>query len=383
MFKRTLALPTPGSESFFLWGARQSGKTTLLKETYPNALWFDLLQSELFRQLLERPEALREIILAQRTLPPIVVIDEVQKVPGILDEVHGLIESHDVHFALSGSSARKIKRGQANLLGGRAVRYELFGLVSGEVGQNFSLERFVNRGCLPRHYLSEHHFRLLNAYVSDYLKEEIASEGIVRNLPAFSHFLDVAAIGDTELVNFSNIARECGVSSHTVREYFQILVDTLIGNWLFSYTKQPKRRVLSTPKFYFRDVGVVNFLTKRKALEPGSSLFGKAFENWIFHELSAYNAYSEAFATFSYWRLTTGVEVDFVVNDMALAIEVKASPNIASQHLKNLRELKKDHPELKQSVLVALEKRPRKTEDGILILPVAEFTQRLWEGQLF
>lgn len=383
MFKRILTLPESGSDSFFLWGARQSGKTTLLKQVYPHALWFDLLQSDLFRLFIGKPEALREIILAKPHLPHRVVIDEVQKVPLILDEVHGLIENYGVSFALSGSSPRKIKYGQANLLGGRAVRYELSGLVSCELGENFSMNRMLNHGYLPKHYLSDHPFRLLNAYVSDYLKEEVAAEGLVRNLPAFSHFLEAAAIGDTERINFSNIARECGISSHTVREYFQILVDTLIGRWLFPYTKRPKRRVLATPKFYFSHVGVVNFLTKRRNLEPGNELFGKAFENWIYHELSAYNAYREVFATFSYWQLTTGVEVDFIVNDMALAIEVKASQNISSQHLKSLRELKKDHPELKQAILISLENRARKTEDGILILPANDFTQKLWDGEWF
>ena len=159
----------------------------------------------------------------------------------------------------------------------------------------------------------------MNAYVADYLKEEVAAEGLTRNLPIFSEFLNVAVLSDAELVNFSTIARDCGVSSHTIKGYFQILEDTLLGRWLPAYTKRSKRRVITAPKFYFADVGMVNHLAKRGGLQAGSELYGKAFENWVFHELSAHNAYSEAFATLSYWRLASGIEVDFIVNDMQLA----------------------------------------------------------------
>jgi predicted AAA+ superfamily ATPase len=312
-----------------------------------------------------------------------VVIDEVQKVPQLLDEAHWLHERRGIRLALCGSSARKVKRGQANLLGGRAVRYELLGLTALEIGREFDLDQMLNHGYLPRIYLSDEPRRLLNSYVADYLKEEVAAEGLVRTLPVFSGFLNIAALSDAEIVNFSTIARECGVSSHTVKGYFGILEDTLLGRWLPAYTRRPKRRVIGAPKFYFADAGVVNHLARRGELQRGSELYGKAFENWVFHELCAHNAYTETFATLSHWRLASGIEVDFVINDMQLAIEVKATAKITADHLKGLRSLAQDHPRIKQRVVVCLEAKSRRTEDGILILPAGDFTEQLGAGGLF
>ncbi len=382
MIKRLLHLPAAGMETFFLWGPRQTGKSTLLKERYPDSVWIDLLKAEVFRRYLNNPEWLRSE-LSETGKPIFIVIDEIQKLPQLLDEVHWLHENRDVRFALCGSSARKIKRGQANLLGGRAVRYELLGLTSAEIGAVFDLTRMLNHGYLPRIYLTESPKRLLNAYVANYLKEEIAAEGLVRNLPVFSEFLNMAALSDTEPVNFSTIARDCGVSGHTVKEYFQILVDTLLGRWLPAYRKKPKRRVATSPKFYFSDVGVVNFLAKRGQLQQGSELFGKAFENWCFHELAAYNAYSESFADFSYWRLAGGTEVDFIINDMEIAIEAKAVTKVFGKHLKGLRSLKEDHPGIKRRIVVCCDDTIRTSEDGIEILPFAGFSEMLWQGVLF
>jgi len=404
MFKRTIRLPPAGTETFFLWGPRQTGKTTLLAEAYPVAHWIDLLKADEYRRYLQNPERLREEFslayvsltlkqgsakdlrrkrAASATPHPQVVIDEVQKVPQLLDEVHWLHEHQGVRFALCGSSARKVKRGAANLLGGRAVRYELHGLTAAELGTDFHLERMLNHGYLPRIYLSGQPQRLLNAYVADYLKEEVAAEALVRTLPVFSEFLNVAALSDAELVNFSTIARDCGVSSHTIKQYFQILEDTLLGRWLPAYTKRPKRRVIAAPKFYFVDVGVVNHLARRGALGPGSELYGKAFENWVFHELSAHNAYSEAFAHLSYWRLASGIEVDFVVNDFQVAVEAKATAKVTADHLRGLRNLVQDHPRVGARVVVCLEPKPRRTEDGILIFPAREFCTRLQAGEFF
>jgi predicted AAA+ superfamily ATPase len=211
----------------------------------------------------------------------------------------------------------------------------------------------------------------------------IAAEGYVRNLPAFSNFLNSASLSDGEMVNFSTIARDCGVSSPVVKEYFQILVDTLLGNFLPAHVRRPKRRVIQAPKFYFFDVGIVNMLAKRGTLNPGGELFGKAFENWLFHELCAYREYSEKFYDLSYWRLTTGAEVDFIINDMEYAIEAKATANITSDHLHGLRQLAQDHPKVKRRIIVSLDKRPRKTEDGIEILPYGEFIELLWSGNSF
>jgi len=382
MFERKLVLPKENADTFFLWGPRQTGKTTLLRQEYPNAFWIDLLKADHYRRYLTRPERMREEIEALES-KPFVVIDEVQKVPKILDEVHWLHEAYGLQFALCGSSARKVKRGAANLLGGRAVRYELRGLTSAELGSAFDLERILNHGFLPRVYESARPKRLLNSYVADYLREEVASEGLVRNLPVFSEFLNIASLSDTHPVNYSNIARECGVSSQTVRGYFEILEDTLMARWLPSYRKRPKRRVIHSPKLYFADVGVVGFLARRGRLGAGSELFGNAFENWCFHEISAYNCYAERFADLSYWRLASGIEVDFVINDMAVAIEVKSSRTISSHHLKGLRQLAVDHPHVERRIVLCLEDRPRRTSDDIEIMPYGGFVKRLWRGEIF
>lgn len=382
MIKRRLNLPPAGTETFFLWGSRQTGKSTLLKTVYPEAIWIDLLKAEEFRRYLNNPEFLRQELPLEGDMP-FVVIDEVQKLPELLDEVHWLYENRNVHFALCGSSARKVKRGPANLLGGRAIRYELFGFSATELGSDFDLTRILNHGYLPRIYLAEKPGRLLNAYVANYLKDEIAAEGLVRKLPAFSDFLNMAALSDTEPVNFSTIARDCGVSSQTIREYFQILEDTLLGRWLPSFRRRPKRRVAASAKFYFSDVGVVNFLAKRGKLEPGSELFGKAFENWCFHELNAYNMYNEISAAFYYWRLASGTEVDFIINNMDVAIEAKATRKITDDHLKGLRSLKEDHADIKRRIVVCCEDKPRTTSDGIEIIPAVKFPQVLWKGTVF
>lgn len=381
IYTRSLALPPLGTETFFLWGPRQTGKSSLLRKRYPGAYWIDLLKAEDFRRYTANPELLgQELEAAQR---PFVVIDEIQKVPTLLDEVHWLHEERKIHFALCGSSARKVKRNHANLLVGRAIRYELFGLCSHELGSDFELERILNQGYLPRIYSSNSPARLLNSYVAQYLKEEIAAEGLARNLPHYSEFLNIASLSDCDTVNYTNIAREVGVSIETIRGYFTILVDTLLGRFLPAYRRRPKRRIATSPKFYFCDVGIVNFLAKRGVVQPGSELFGKAFENWIFHELNAYNAYRERFATLSYWRLSGGTEVDFIIDDMSLAIEAKASTRITHAHLKGLRELAKDYPDAQKRIIVCLEPKDRKTEDGIWVLSFKSFLSKLWAGDFF
>ena len=383
MFKRLLALPRPGTETFFLWGPRQTGKSTLLRGIYGDQRWVDLLKADEFRRYVARPELLRQELEAEAPGPASqVVIDEIQKVPALLDEVHWLIENRGVHFALCGSSARKVKRGAANLLGGRAIRFELHGLSARELGRDFELNRILNHGYLPRIYQASRPARMLDAYIADYLKEEVAAESLVRDLPTFSNFLDVAALSDGEIVNFSNIARECGVSSHTTKSHFQILEDTLLGRWLPAFRRRAKRRVIGSPKFYFVDVGVVNRLARRGELIAGSELYGKAFENWVFHELSAFTSYREIDGPLSYWRLASGIEVDFVVGNMQVAIEAKSGTRITRDHLKGLRSLVEDHPEVQRRIVVCREPRARRTEDGIEILPATTFVKRLWEGDL-
>jgi predicted AAA+ superfamily ATPase len=380
MFKRFLTLPDPGTGNLFLWGPRQTGKSTLLRHRYPDAVWVDLLKADEFRRYATRPETLRGELLAGPNSPQQVVIDEIQKVPALLDEVHWLIENSAHRFALCGSSARKVKRGAANLLGGRALRYELHGLTAGELGGEFDLGRMLNHGYLPRSYESSQPGRLLESYIADYLKEEIAAEGLIRNLPTFADFLDAAALSDGEIVNFSNIARECGISSQTVKNYFQILEDTLIGHWLPAYRKRPKRRVIRAPKFYFFDVGIVNRLARRGAVESGSELFGKAFENWVCHELRSFLSYRCDTRALSYWRLASGIEVDFILGEMNIAIEAKSSLRISADHLRSLRTLIEDHPSTKRRIVVCQEPRLRVTEDGIEIMPIKHFIKSLWDG---
>lgn len=380
MFKRRLVLPQTPRRSFFLWGPRQTGKTTLLKACYPRAHWLDLLRSDNLMRFLQHPGAFREEV---RGLPKgqLVVVDEVQKAPGLLDDIQSLIEDEGRIFALCGSSARQLRRSHANLLGGRALRQELFGLVSEEIGGDFDLERWTNAGPLPSHYTHEDSAAAIRSYVTDYLREEVMQEGLVRRLPIFSDFLRVAAIGDTEVVNLSNIARECGVSSVTVRDHFGILEDTLMGVFLPAYARRAKRRIRQNPKFYFRDVGVVNHLARRGPVRPGSEAFGKAFENWMFHEISAHRSYQGGHYDLSYWRLTTGAEVDFVLGDGEVAIEAKGKTRVTPDDLKGLRLFREEHPDVKAVLAVSLESQTRKLEDGIWIFPFREFARKLWSNE--
>ncbi len=378
-YMRLLTLTT--EETFFLWGPRQSGKSTLLKKFFSDAYWIDLLLPDVYRTYLTNPEQLIEEVTLKEI--EFVVIDEIQKIPQLLDVVHWLIENRGVNFALCGSSARKVKRGHANLLGGRGIKYELYGLSAREIADDLDIMKLLNHGYIAPIYQSNYPKRLLNSYIAHYLKEEIAAEGLVRNLPAFSEFLNVAALSDTELLNYSTIARDVGIASSSIKGYFEILSDTLLGRFLPSYKKRPKRRISTAPKFYFFDVGVVNFLAKRGTIQTKSELIGKAFENWIFHELCCYNSYNERFAEFYYWRLSSGVEVDFIVNHIDCAIESKSSEKVTSQHMKGLRELKKEHPDVKKMIIVSMDTHDRETEDGILVLSYSTFLDYLWQGLLF
>ena len=380
-YTRLLRLRADPPATFFLWGPRQSGKSTLLGAEFPDMPWVDLLLPATYRRYLQAPELLIEE--QRRHGADFIVIDEVQKVPALLDVVHWLIERRGVHFALCGSSARKVRRGQANLLGGRGERRELHGLSAMEIGPEVDLVRLLNHGYLPPIYDAERPLPLLDAYVSQYLKEEIAAEGLVRRLPAYADFLAVAALSDGDAVNYTTIARDIGTSSQTVRGYFEILADTLLGRFLPAYRRRPKRRVVAAPKFYFGDVGVVNFLARRGALQPGGELFGKAFENWVFHELCCYNAYRARYADFFYWRLSSGIEVDFVVNHIDCAVQAKAVRRVRADHAKGLRELQADHPETARRIVVSLDPHDRTTEDGIELLHHRTFLTQLWQGSLF
>ncbi|MFA7159534.1 MAG: AAA family ATPase [Kiritimatiellia bacterium] len=382
MYKRILSLDKSSRESCFLWGPRQTGKSTLLKTLFPEARRYDLLLSDVYRRLINNPALLREDLAAEASNAPScpVIIDEVQKIPELMDEIHWLIENSGHRFILCGSSARKIKRKHANLLGGRAVRYELCPLVYSEI-PDFSLNRALNSGLLPRHYSHARPDQLIRSYVGDYLKEEIADEALTRNVPAFSRFLEVAALFNGEIINFNNIAADCGVSAPTVKSYFEILSDTLVGSYLPAFAKRAKRRLIGAPKFYFFDVGIASSLAHRGKVEPGSELFGKALEHFIFMELRAHNRYSELFYPIAYWRTASQFEVDFVLGDAAVAIEVKASDSASDKHMKGLRAFKEEHPATR-CLLVSRDPFPRRTQDGIEIIPWRIFLERLWEGNI-
>jgi uncharacterized protein len=375
MYKRLLSFKDLGKESAFLWGPRQTGKSTFLKQCFPKSVWYDLLKSDEFERFNKRPALLREELLKMHSQDSPVIIDEVQKVPLLLDEVQWLMVNRGISFILCGSSARKLKRGGGNLLGGRAFRHVLFPLVSKEVPK-FDLLRAINHGLIPRHYIGNQPMPMIHAYIGDYLKEEIAAEALTRNIPAFGRFLEAAAFSNGSIVNYQNIASECGVSAPTAKEYFQILEDTLLARFLPSFQKKAKRRVIQAPKFYYFDVGIVNFLLKRKTIQPKTELFGYAFEHFIFQELVAHSHYSLQNYPIAYWHTASNLEVDFVLADGETAIEVKGSEQVQTSHLKGLRAFREEFKP-RRCVVVSLEKRSR-VVDGIEILPWHQFLDELW-----
>lgn len=378
MYLRKQIFEGIGTESAFLWGARQTGKSTLLKELFPDSLYFDLLLSDVYDRFQRNPALLREII--QAALPKeAVIIDEIQKIPALLNEIHWLIVNTDTRFILSGSSPRNILRTGGNLLGGRGLRYELYPLVYREI-PDFDLLRALNNGLLPRHYLAANPVKLLSAYVGSYLRDEIMAEAKIRNINSFSRFLEMAAFSNGEMVNYSNIASDCGVSAPTVKEYFQILEDTLTGRFLPSFQKKPKRRVILAPKFYFFDIGIANYLLKRGRIEMGSESFGKALEHFIYLELYAHSKYSDLNYLISYWRTASQIEVDFILGDHEVAIEVKSSNMVTLRHIKGLKSFA-DEYQVKKLIVVSNDPYPRKIEN-VDILPWNLFLDKLWAGEI-
>lgn len=378
MYNRKQILSDKGKESLFLWGARQTGKSTLIKALFPDSLYFDLLLSDVFMRLQLKPSLLRETILSQDQNKPI-IIDEIQKIPELLNEVHWLITNKNIQFVLSGSSPRKILKSGSNLLGGRALRYELYPFIYKEI-PDFDLKRALNNGLLPRHYLSKNPEKLISAYIGSYLRDEIMAEAKIRNLTAFSRFLEAAAFSNGEMVNYTNIAAECGVSSPTIREYFQILEDTLLGNFLPSYQKRPKRRVILSPKFYYFDLGIANYLLKRKSIQLGSESFGSAFEHFIFQEIKAHSSYSGINYPLSFWRTTSQIEVDFILGEHEVAIEVKSTEQVNNRHLRGLKSFAEDY-EVKSLILVSNDPFPRRI-GNIEAMPWEMFLNKLWDGDI-
>lgn len=374
IIRRLLDIRLPHGRSAFLWGPRKVGKSYWIAHHLPKAALIDLLKTDQFSDYASRPALLRERFQDHKGL---IIIDEVQKVPALLDEVHWLIENRGCQFLLTGSSARKLKRGHANLLGGRAWRRVMVPLSIQEVDE-ISLEKVVISGLLPPHFLSSNPLEDLRAYVADYLKEEIAAEALTQNLPAFREFLRVAAITSSELLDYTNVARETGVSPKVVRTYFDILEDTYLGFRIPPWKSSKKRTMILTEKFYFFDVGVSNYLARRQPL-LGSSEFGKSFEHYILMELRAWQTYRNPDLPITFWRTSTGAEVDFILGNKDLAIEIKSSKRVHEKDIRGLKMLEEDG-KVKNRIVVSMEESPRTVAGGIAILPWRQFLKKLWDG---
>lgn len=378
MLNRIFQLDKEIESSIFLFGGRQTGKTTILRQQFPNAIFFDLLNTSVKSRLQRRPVVLYET-LKDKPAGTLVIIDEIPEIPELLNEVHRLIVERQLIFILCGSSARKLKRKGHNTLGGRALPVYLYPLVSAEI-PDFDIDRAVNYGMLPPHYLAKNPSRLLAGYIDVYLKEEIKEEALVRNLDAFHRFLEVAALTDGEIINNNNIAQECGVHATTVNSYFDILEDTLIGYRIPAYTKVMQRRLVQAPRFYYFDIGIANHLLHRKDLMRGTADYGHAFEHLVVQELVAYLHYTHSEERLSYWRTYTGIEVDVIIGDARIAIEIKSAEEIQNKHLKNLKIFSEEHPQ-SRLIVVSLDVFTRRI-GNIECLYVMDFFQKLWSEGL-
>ncbi len=374
VIERLVSLPALlAKKSYFLLGPRQTGKSFLIRYTLPGVRVYDLLDSTTYLALSRTPERIAQEVTEHDR---IVVIDEVQRLPELLNEVHRLIETRRLHFLLTGSSARKLRSGGVNLLGGRARTQYLHPLTSRELGTQFDLAQAVERGTLPSIYFSDDPQADLEAYAGTYLQQEIVAEGATRNAPAFSRFLKVAALCNGTIVNFTNVANDAQVPRTTVYEYFEILKDTLVLHELPAWRKSTRRKPLSSSKYYLFDIGVVGVLQGRP-FRSGTPEFGQALETLVFSELIAYRDYVSK-EPLTYWRSTSGFEVDFIIGDHT-AIEVKATSNVSNPELKSLLALAEER-RFRSLVCVCLEPRPRKI-GAVSILPCIDFLKALWDGR--
>ena len=374
MIERILQIKKELDSSIFLFGARQTGKSTVLRQQFPNSIYIDLLDSTLRERFSRRPALLYEM-LQDKEEGTLVIIDEIPEVPELLNEAHRLIVKQGLVFILCGSSARKLKRKGKNTLGGRAFPVYFYPFVSAEIPE-FDIDRAVNYGMIPPHYLAKNPSRLLAAYIEVYLKEEVKEEALIRNLKAFQRFLEVAALTDGEMVNNNNIATDCGVSATTVSSYFDILEDTLIGYRIPAFQKVMKRRLVQAPRFYYFDVGVANHLLHRKDLVRGTPEYGNAFEHLVIQELYAWLHYTHSEEELSYWRTYTGLEVDAVIGDARAAIEIKSVEEVMPKHLKGLKAFGEEHPQSRK-IIVSLDRINRRIGDTECLY-VLDFFKTLW-----
>ena len=369
-------------KSLFLFGPRQTGKSSYIKNQLNDpALSWTLLDNELYRELSIRPSLLRNTLKAKAITSGIVVIDEIQRLPELLNEVHMLIEDTDIHFLLTGSSARKLKKKGVNLLGGRASRLNFHSLVWPEIkGYGKTMDEIFKSGLLPAAFIGDDYELLLSDYIGLYVKEEIEAEREVRNLPPFWEFLRVAATESGEITNYENVARDVGISGVSVREWYKILIDTLIGFEVPPFRKTKIRKPNASSKFYIFDVGVTRKLQGLSVIEEGTAEFGRYFENYIAMEIRSWLDYSGNVEGLSYWHAQSGQEVDFIINDK-VAVEVKATKRVSTRDLKGLKSLMEEGL-MEKYILVCREEYPQLLDNGILILPYTDFLQQLLDGRV-
>ncbi len=373
MYSRLIKVP---DKSFFLFGPRGAGKTTWVKNSLPKAVYLDLLESELFNDLAANPQRLEGFLPADRN--GWVIIDEVQRIPEILNEVHRQIEARACRFVLTGSSARKLRRGGTNLLAGRALTYAMHPLTAVELGGDFNLERSLAWGQLPSVHVEKDPKAYLESYVETYLREEIQQEGLVRSLGPFARFLEAASFSQASVLNISAVARDCGVERKVVENYFSILEDLLIAAQVPVFAKKAKRRIAAHPKFYFFDAGLYRTLRPKGPLDRPEHIEGHALETLVFQELRAINDYLRLGYSIHYWRTADGREVDFVLygEKGIKAIEVKRAARPASSEFSGLRAFLEDYPMAKAFFLYGGR---RRREGPVDLLPLREALPRLPE----
>ncbi len=386
MYRRHLDLPAlAAARSFFLLGPRQTGKSTLLRTSFPDALFLDLLDAQTFRSLAASPALIGERARALKGRRRIVIVDEIQKMPELLDEIHRLMElEKSLRFILTGSSARKLRTRGRNLLGGRAGLVRMHPIVFPELGTVAPRRPWTDLlrwGGLPSVLDSKTPKEDLQAYVGLYLQEEIRAEGLARSVPNFSRFLETAATMNGEILNYTKIGNDAQLSPRTVRDYFQILQDTLIGDLLPPFQRTRSRKAVTTEKFYFFDVGVTSALVERWVVSPRTPEYGRVLEHLVEREVRASIDYFRSDRHLFFWRSLSRMEVDFVVAEgqkPVVAIEVKASRSVSPQDLKGLRAFGEDWAKVRK-IVVSLESHPRTTVDRIEILPVEQFLSQLWD----
>lgn len=365
-------LKPPSRASFFLFGPRGTGKSSWVRARYPGAPYIDLLDAEIYTDLLASPSRMRRHFTSTRP-PTQVIIDEIQKIPALLDEVHRLIEAGGTQFIMTGSSARKLRRAGVNLLAGRALNLSLFPLTAREQGKDFDLRRAMAHGMLPAAIGHEEPAKYLKSYVQAYLREEIQQEGLARSLPAFSRFLEAISFSQASILNLSSIASDCAVPRKTVEEYLHVLEDLMIGIRLQPFARRARRRLTAHPKFFFFDSGVYRTLRPRGPLDAGAELDGAALETLVLQELRALNSYLDLDYAIHYWRTTDHREVDFVLYGKRgiKAIEVTRSARFASRDLRGLHTFLADYPMAQAYFLYAGDRRMK--EGRVQVLPLAAF----------